>query len=610
MMEKMKFVEPSRFTDPDAADPRTIIVDWGDGTVDAPVAFVSGGTRTHTYLNNPVPHPSASGTYSINVTITDSGNAAGTGNTSITVSNVTPGTIVITPSPSATINEGDTLSLSGTFVDGSPTASSDDHALHIQWGDGATDDIGTFSSGTGLGAGVLSYGPITHTYTDLKSPFGAASAAETITVQVKDEDTAIGPNTKGITINNVAPTLVTAPATLILSPGCIFTPPALIPPPPATWTCSIRVVATWTDPGTEGSTYSVTVSYQDTLANVLTTTTVNNVSSPATIDNLAVSIPAANLPYNICTTVTDHNTGVSNQVCSPFTFNAPPFGTVITGIATYAILTLQRGGFRPIELLIGGLVAVIGASYLIELLIVPPDWAAIGLHAVVPRLDGVDALTLAVGIFGATVMPHAIYLHSGLTQDRIVPRNDGERRKLVCFSNREVVLALGLAGLVNMAMLTMAAAVFHDGVHDDIASIETAYRTLIPLMGIGAAAVFMISLIASGLSSSAVGTMAGQVIMQGYLRRRIPVFLRRAVTMAPALLALALGVNPSRALVISQVILSFGIPFALIPLVVFCRDRALMGSLVNRRGTTMAATAVVGLIVSLNGFLLWRTLGA
>src|SRR5258708_24524331 len=180
-------------------------------------------------------------------------------------------------------------------------------------------------------------------------------------------------------------------------------------------------------------------------------------------------------------------------------------GMVVTGIATFGILTLQQRGFRPLELLIGGLVAVIGASYLIELLIVPPDWAAIGLHAVVPRLAGVDALTLAVGIFGATVMPHAISLHSGLTQDRIVPRTDGERRKLIRFSNREVVLALGLAGLVNMAMLTMAAAVFHDGVHDDIASIETAYLTLIPLMGIGAAAVFLTPPIASGPSSSAVG---------------------------------------------------------------------------------------------------------
>jgi len=149
-------------------------------------------------------------------------------------------------------------------------------------------------------------------------------------------------------------------------------------------------------------------------------------------------------------------------------------GMVITGIATYAILTLQRGGFRPIELLIGGLVGVIGASYLVELLIAPPDWSAAAFHAVVPRLDDGEAVLLAVGIVGATVMPHAIYLHSGLTQDRVLPRTNGERRRLLQFSNREVMLALGLAGLVNMAMVAMAASVFHDGVHDDVAEIGTA----------------------------------------------------------------------------------------------------------------------------------------
>jgi manganese transport protein len=151
-------------------------------------------------------------------------------------------------------------------------------------------------------------------------------------------------------------------------------------------------------------------------------------------------------------------------------------GMMITGIATYAILTLQRGGFRPIELLIGGLVGVIGASYLVELLIAPPNWSAAMFHSVVPQLDGSEAVLLAVGIVGATVMPHAIYLHSGLTQDRVVPRTDGERKRLLRFSNREVVLALGLAGLVNIAMVAMAAAVFHDGVHDDVAEIGTAYR--------------------------------------------------------------------------------------------------------------------------------------
>jgi manganese transport protein len=284
-------------------------------------------------------------------------------------------------------------------------------------------------------------------------------------------------------------------------------------------------------------------------------------------------------------------------------------GMVVTGIATFAILGLQQRGFRPIELLIGGLVAVIGASYLIELLIVPPDWASIGFHAVVPRLDGVDALTLAVGIFGATVMPHAIYLHSGLTQDRIVPRNDGERRKLIRFSNREVVLALGLAGLVNMAMLAMAAAVFHDGVHNDVASIETAYFTLIPLMGIGAAAVFLTSLIASGLSGSAVGTMAGQVIMQGFVGFRIPLWIRRIVTILPSIVVVGLGVDATQALVLSQVVLSLVLPIPMIALVILVRRQDVMGACANGRYTSFLAMAAAGLVCLFNLVLILDTLG-
>src|SRR6266480_3270162 len=252
-------------------------------------------------------------------------------------------------------------------------------------------------------------------------------------------------------------------------------------------------------------------------------------------------------------------------------------GMVITGIATYAILTLQRGGFRPIELLIGGLVGVIGASYLVELFIAPPDWSAAAFHAVVPRLDDGEAVLLAVGIVGATVMPHAIFLHSGLTQDRVLPRTNDERRRLLKFSNREVVLALGLAGLVNMAMVAMAASVFHHG-HEDVAQIDTAYRTLIPVLGSGAVAVFLVSLIASGLSSSAVGTMAGQVIMQGFVGFRIPLWLRRLVTMAPSFAVVALGVDGTQALVLSQIVLSLILPVPMIALLVLTRRRDLMGS--------------------------------
>ena len=202
-------------------------------------------------------------------------------------------------------------------------------------------------------------------------------------------------------------------------------------------------------------------------------------------------------------------------------------GLLITFVATYAMLLLQGGGFRPIELVISVFIGAIGLCYLIELLIAPPDWGAFAFHSVVPLLAGPDSVTLAVGIIGATVMPHAIYLHSSLTQGRMPAANDADRRRILGYSNREVLLALGVAGLVNMAMLAMAARVFHEG-HADVATIETAYHTLVPLLGIGAGAVFMVSLLASGFSSSVVGTMAGQVIMQDFVGFRIPLWLRRA----------------------------------------------------------------------------------
>jgi manganese transport protein len=284
-------------------------------------------------------------------------------------------------------------------------------------------------------------------------------------------------------------------------------------------------------------------------------------------------------------------------------------GMVITGIATFGILMLQRGGFRPLELLIGGLVALIGASYLVELLIVPPDWSEIAFHAIVPRLDGAGALTLAVGIVGATVMPHAIYLHSSLTQDRIVARNLAERRKLIRFSNREVMLALGLAGLVNMSMVAMAAAVFHDGVHDNIASIATAYHTLIPLMGMGAAAVFLTSLIISGLSGSAVGTMAGQVIMQGFVNFSIPLWVRRTVTMVPSIVVVALGVDATDALVLSQVVLSLVLPVPMVALLLLTRRPDVMAGCVNGRFTSFVAMVAAIMVLGLNCLLVLETFG-
>jgi manganese transport protein len=284
-------------------------------------------------------------------------------------------------------------------------------------------------------------------------------------------------------------------------------------------------------------------------------------------------------------------------------------GMVITGIATYAILTLQRGGFRPIELLIGGLVGVIGASYLVELLIAPLNWPAVMFHTVVPRLDDADAVLLAVGIVGATVMPHAIYVHSGFTQDRIVARTDGERRRLIGFSNREVVVALGLAGLVNMAMVAVAASVFHDGVHDNVAQIDTAYHTLAPVLGRGAAGVFLVSLMASGLSSSAVGTIAGQVIMQGFVGFRIPALLRRLVTMAPAFAVVALGIDATRALIMSQVVLSLVLPVPMVALLLLIRRRDIMGCCASGFLTIATAAAAAAIVLALNLLLVLQTLG-
>jgi manganese transport protein len=262
-------------------------------------------------------------------------------------------------------------------------------------------------------------------------------------------------------------------------------------------------------------------------------------------------------------------------------------GMVAVGIITYGLLLLDRGGFRPLELVIGGLVAVIGVCYLAELLIVPPNWHQAAAGMVLPRLPNSGAVTLAVGIFGATVMPHAIYLHSGLTQARTIAATDQDRRTLVRFSNIEVLGALTLAGAVNAAMMMMAAAAFHAG-HRDVAQIETAYHTLAPLLGGAAAFIFLMSLMASGISSSVVGTMAGQVIMQGFLRRRIPVWLRRSVTMVPAFIVVAAGADVTRCLVISQVVLSMVLPVPMIALLVLSRRRSVMGD--------FAMGPVVGLI--------------
>jgi manganese transport protein len=282
---------------------------------------------------------------------------------------------------------------------------------------------------------------------------------------------------------------------------------------------------------------------------------------------------------------------------------------VLSGIAAFAILGLQRWGFRPFEAVIAVLVGLIGACYLAELTFAHPAWDQVLEHAVTPSFGSSEAVLLSVGILGATVMPHVIYLHSALTQDRLVPETHQDARTLLRYTRVDVIIAMSIAGLINIAMLVMAASTFFQKGLLHVDSLEGAHQTLEPILGSASSALFALALVASGLSSSAVGTLSGQVVMQGFIRRRIPVALRRLVTMLPAFVVIAIGVDPSRTLVISQVVLSFGIPFALIPLVVFTAKREVMGPLVNRRVTTIAASVIAAVIVSLNVFLLVQTAG-
>jgi manganese transport protein len=280
----------------------------------------------------------------------------------------------------------------------------------------------------------------------------------------------------------------------------------------------------------------------------------------------------------------------------------------VTGLVVWGVLLFEGRGFRPLELIIGGLVAVIALCYLVEMFIAPVDWRSAALHLVVPQIADGQALLLAVGIIGATVMPHAVYLHSGLTQARIPPRNEVEKRRLVRISNHEVIAALTVAGLVNIAMVLMASAAFHSG-HPEVAEIETAYHTLIPLLGSAAATVFLVSLLASGVSSSTVGTLAGQMIMQGFVGFRIPIWVRRLVTMLPAFGVVALGVNATKALVISQVVLSLALPLPMIALLLFTRRPDLMGRFANRWPTQAAAAVGAVVVLTLNALLIAETFG-
>ena len=285
------------------------------------------------------------------------------------------------------------------------------------------------------------------------------------------------------------------------------------------------------------------------------------------------------------------------------------WSAVLSGIAAFAILELQRFGVRPLEAVIASLVGVIGGCYVVELLFAHPSYSAVFHHAITPELGGNEAVLLSVGILGATVMPHVIYLHSALTQDRLVPETKEDAKTLLRYTRVDVIIAMTMAGLINIAMLVMAASTFFKAGLLHVNSLDGAHKTLAPILGPASGVLFALALVASGLSSSAVGTLSGQVVMQGFIRRQVPIAVRRLVTMIPAFVVIAIGLNPTRTLVVSQVVLSFGIPFALIPLVWFTARRDVMGDLVNRRVTTVVASVVAAAIVGLNFVLLSQIAG-
>ena len=277
----------------------------------------------------------------------------------------------------------------------------------------------------------------------------------------------------------------------------------------------------------------------------------------------------------------------------------------LTGVATFTILGLQVWGFRRLEATLIGLVAVVVLAFGLEMLRSRPSVSGMAHGLFVPQVSGSGSALLAVSIIGATVMPHVIYLHSSLTQNRIVGANPDARRKIFRFEMVDITIAMGVAGVINLAMLATAAAVFHArglfGAGNDLGVV---FNGLNRFVGAHSGLVFGLALLASGLASSCVGTMSGQVVMQGFIHRQIPIFARRAITMIPALVVIGVGFSPTRALVLSQVFLSFGIPFALIPLLFFASSRSLMGSLVNRWPVAVLAGLVTALIVGLNVYLL------
>jgi manganese transport protein len=298
---------------------------------------------------------------------------------------------------------------------------------------------------------------------------------------------------------------------------------------------------------------------------------------------------------------------IGGAVALNLLFGLPlPLGGLVTGVVAFGLLALQERGHRPFERAVTGLFAVIVVGFLITLLRAPVEAGPLA-AGLVPRFAGSESLMLATGILGATVMPHVIYLHSALTSRRDAVDTLAQRHRLLRSHRRGVLVAMGLAGLVNAAMLVVAAALFHGSPIPGTDTLEGVHAGLARALDAPAATLFALALLASGFASSGVGTYAGQVVMQGFVQRRIPLLLRRALTLAPALIVLTLGIDPTAALVFSQVVLAFGIPFALVPLVLLTRNRGLMGELVNRRVTTLLAAAAAVVIIGLNGVLLWHT---
>ncbi len=279
-------------------------------------------------------------------------------------------------------------------------------------------------------------------------------------------------------------------------------------------------------------------------------------------------------------------------------------GAVLTGIATFLILMLQSRGQKPLEKVIGGLLLFVAAAYIVELIFSQPKVADLGKGMLIPSLPTSEAVYLAAGVLGATIMPHVIYLHSSLTQHL----HAGNRAERYSATKWDVAIAMTIAGFVNLAMMATAAAAFHFTGHTGVAELEDAYKTLEPLLSHAAATIFGLSLVAAGLSSTVVGTLAGQVVMQGFVRFYIPLWVRRAITMAPSFVVIMMGLDPTRILVMSQVLLSFGIALALVPLLIFTSDKKLMGDLVNVRWVKLVGWAIVAVVVVLNLWLIFSTL--